>query len=137
MRRATCASSTRAMRRARQAPVLGAETERAGFEPAREREPPTRLAGECLQPLGHLSGRLPDCMRRTVVVVLAVLAVLIVASQLLLPSIADRRAEDRLERHGGTAEVSMSAFPAVRLLFHDGHKLKVTGTGLRLDLDER
>jgi hypothetical protein len=30
-------------------------TERAGFEPAREREPPTRLAGECLQPLGHLS----------------------------------------------------------------------------------
>jgi hypothetical protein len=31
------------------------ETERAGFEPAMEREPHTRLAGECLQPLGHLS----------------------------------------------------------------------------------
>src|SRR4051794_21368127 len=30
--------------------------ERAGFEPAMEREPHTRLAGECLQPLGHLSG---------------------------------------------------------------------------------
>ena len=30
-------------------------TERAGFEPAKEREPLTRLAGECLQPLGHLS----------------------------------------------------------------------------------
>ena len=30
-------------------------TERAGFEPARELAPPTRLAGECLQPLGHLS----------------------------------------------------------------------------------
>src|SRR5512135_727944 len=29
--------------------------ERAGFEPAKEREPLTRLAGECLQPLGHLS----------------------------------------------------------------------------------
>jgi site-specific DNA recombinase len=29
--------------------------ERAGFEPARELAPPTRLAGECLQPLGHLS----------------------------------------------------------------------------------
>ena len=38
-----------------QAPVCRRETERAGFEPAREREPPTRLAGECLQPLGHLS----------------------------------------------------------------------------------
>ena len=32
------------------------EAERAGFEPAMEREPHTRLAGECLQPLGHLSG---------------------------------------------------------------------------------
>ena len=39
--------------------ALGAE--RAGFEPARELAPPTRLAGECLQPLGHLSGS-RDCM---------------------------------------------------------------------------
>ena len=30
--------------------------ERAGFEPAMEFNPHTRLAGECLQPLGHLSG---------------------------------------------------------------------------------
>ena len=37
-----------------------ASAERAGFEPARELAPPTRLAGECLQPLGHLSGA-PDC----------------------------------------------------------------------------
>ncbi len=29
--------------------------EREGFEPSMEREPHTRLAGECLQPLGHLS----------------------------------------------------------------------------------
>ena len=29
--------------------------ERAGFEPAKELSPLTRLAGECLQPLGHLS----------------------------------------------------------------------------------
>jgi hypothetical protein len=33
-----------------------AEAERAGFEPAMEFDPHTRLAGECLQPLGHLSG---------------------------------------------------------------------------------
>jgi site-specific DNA recombinase len=35
--------------------------EREGFEPSRELAPPTRLAGECLQPLGHLSGRDADC----------------------------------------------------------------------------
>ncbi len=33
--------------------------ERAGFEPAKEVSPLTRLAGECLQPLGHLSGKRP------------------------------------------------------------------------------
>jgi site-specific DNA recombinase len=43
-------------------PLSGAEVsifvkmaERAGFEPAMEFNPHTRLAGECLQPLGHLS----------------------------------------------------------------------------------
>jgi hypothetical protein len=34
--------------------------ERAGFEPAMEFNPHTRLAGECLQPLGHLSRRLDE-----------------------------------------------------------------------------
>src|SRR5688572_15970606 len=34
---------------------FGAEAERAGFEPAMGFKPHTRLAGECLQPLGHLS----------------------------------------------------------------------------------
>jgi hypothetical protein len=62
---------------------------------------------------------------------------LIVASQLFLPGIAERRAEHRLERHGGTAKVSMSALPAARLLFHDGDSLTVRGSGLRLDPEER
>ena len=35
------------------------EAERAGFEPAMEISPHTRLAGECLQPLGHLSAERP------------------------------------------------------------------------------
>ena len=35
--------------------TAGGGTERAGFEPAMEFNPHTRLAGECLQPLGHLS----------------------------------------------------------------------------------
>jgi hypothetical protein len=76
-------------------------------------------------------------MRRIVVVLLGALAALIVASQLFLPGIAERRAEHRLERHGGTAKVSMSALPAARLLFHDGDSLKVRGSGLQLDTEER
>ena len=76
-------------------------------------------------------------MRRIVVVLLGALAVAIVASQLFLPGIAERRAEDRLERHGGSAQVSMSALPAARLLFHDGDSLTVKGSGLRLDTQEQ
>src|SRR5215210_8948253 len=33
-----------------------AETERVGFEPTRQREPPTRFPVVHLKPLGHLSG---------------------------------------------------------------------------------
>jgi hypothetical protein len=36
-------------------PDTQTKAERAGFEPAMEFDPHTRLAGECLQPLGHLS----------------------------------------------------------------------------------
>jgi hypothetical protein len=76
-------------------------------------------------------------MRRIVVVPLAVLVLAIVASQLFGPGIAERRVEHRLERHGGTAHVSISALPAARLLFHDGDSLTVRGRGLRLDEEER
>ena len=38
--------------------VVQCRAERAGFEPAMGVEPHTRLAGECLQPLGHLSWKL-------------------------------------------------------------------------------
>jgi Ribbon-helix-helix protein, copG family len=41
--------------RSRATDPLTTRTERAGFEPAMEFNPHTRLAGECLQPLGHLS----------------------------------------------------------------------------------
>ena len=44
--------------------IFKACTERAGFEPAMEFDPHTRLAGECLQPLGHLS-RLEGAKSRT------------------------------------------------------------------------
>jgi hypothetical protein len=48
-------SRLRDQRRGRRALGLTSKTERAGFEPAMEFNPHTRLAGECLQPLGHLS----------------------------------------------------------------------------------
>src|SRR4051794_30136662 len=76
-------------------------------------------------------------MRRIVVVLLGVLALVIVAGQLFLPGIAERRAEHRLERHGGSAHVSMSALPAARLLFHEGDSLTVRGSGLRIDTEEQ
>ena len=47
---------------------------------------------------------------------------------------AEHRIEDRLTDGGGTADVSLDAFPAARLLFGDGTKLSVTGSGLDLDL---
>jgi hypothetical protein len=74
-------------------------------------------------------------MRRVAAVTLGSLVVLLVASQLVLPPIAERRAADRLERHGGSADVSLSALPAVRLLFGDGDSFEVKGSNLEVDLD--
>src|SRR6185503_2285319 len=47
--------SSRTMERKRGRGRKREKAEREGFEPSRELAPPTRLAGECLQPLGHLS----------------------------------------------------------------------------------
>jgi hypothetical protein len=63
-----------------------------------------------------------------------ILAVLALASQLALPPLADRQIADRLTAGGGTASVSVSAFPAARLLFGDGGRISVTGSGLNLGL---
>jgi hypothetical protein len=74
-------------------------------------------------------------MPRIVAVLLGAVVVLLVAVQLALPPLAERRVEDRLERDGGSADVSLSAFPAVRLLFDDGDSLEVKGEGLGVDLE--
>ena len=76
-------------------------------------------------------------MRRVAVVLCGLLALVIVASQLALPGIAERRAESRLERNGGTARVSLSALPAARLLLGDGDSLTVKGSGLDLTPEQR
>jgi hypothetical protein len=69
--------------------------------------------------------------RRLVIVALVLLAVLGI-SQLVIPPIAEHGAEDRLTVAGGTADVSMSAFPAARLLFGNGSRISVTGRDLDL-----
>jgi hypothetical protein len=74
--------------------------------------------------------------RWTIAAIAAVVALLI-ASQLLLPEIAEREVENRLTEGGGEAEVSLSAFPAARLLFDDGSRFEARASGLNLDLEQR
>lgn len=73
-------------------------------------------------------------MRRTLVILLVALLAVLVGSQLLLPRYLEGRIADRLTQDGGTAEVSLEALPAVRLLSGDGERISVTGNGLRVDV---
>jgi hypothetical protein len=57
-------------------------------------------------------------------IVLAVLVVLAVVAQLVLPGIAENRIRDRLAHDGRVERVQVSAFPAVKLLW--GHADRVT-----------
>ena len=72
-------------------------------------------------------------MRRLLYVAVGILVLLIV-SQLLVPPYLEHRAEKRLTAKGGHADVSIDALPAVRLLWHDGHSIKVRGDGLHVEL---
>jgi hypothetical protein len=74
-------------------------------------------------------------MTRWLVVVVMALVIAAVASQLILPPLTANRIEGRLTDHGGTADVSVSAFPAATLLWGNGDRLSVTGSGINLPLD--
>jgi hypothetical protein len=74
-------------------------------------------------------------MRRILIGLLAALALLLAASQLLLPGYLEGRIEDRLTKRGGRADVQLHAFPAARLLAADGSRFELEGRGLRLDPD--
>jgi hypothetical protein len=69
------------------------------------------------------------------VAILAIALTLVVA-QLVVPGIGERQIEDRLTENGGSADVSLAATPAVRLLLGDGDRLEVRGSDLELDLTE-
>lgn len=58
-----------------------------------------------------------------------------VAAQLAVPSIVAGGIEDRLTERGGQATAEVDAFPAPRLLFGDGDRLEVRGSGLELKLE--
>jgi hypothetical protein len=76
-------------------------------------------------------------MTRWVVLAVLVLAVLFAVSQLVIPSVVEHRIEARLTDGGGSANVSVSGFPAARLLFGDGKRITITGDGLDLGLEQR
>jgi hypothetical protein len=67
-------------------------------------------------------------------IVLLVLTALVIGAQLFVPGIGERRIEDRLTEGGGTADVTLTATPAARLLWGDGDRLEVRGSDLNLDL---
>jgi hypothetical protein len=60
------------------------------------------------------------------------LAVLVVASQFAVPAIREHVLASHLTDGGGTADVELSAFPAIRLAFGDGDRIEVRGRGLHL-----
>ncbi len=75
-------------------------------------------------------------MRRLfAIAVAAVVLLVLVLSQVLLPGIAADQLRDRLAKNGKVESVSVSAFPALELLWHDADKVVVrmasyrSGTG--------
>ena len=71
-------------------------------------------------------------MLRRLVIIAAVLLALLGISQLVIPPIVEHHIEGRLTAAGGNADVSVAAFPAVRLLFGDGSSINVDASGLDL-----
>ncbi|MGH2979181.1 MAG: hypothetical protein ACRDLQ_06045 [Solirubrobacterales bacterium] len=73
---------------------------------------------------------------RLILAILAVLVIALVATQILLPRMGESQVEDRLTRDGGTADVTIEAVPAVRLLFDDGDKLVVRGREVNIPVTD-
>ena len=73
---------------------------------------------------------------RWILALLAVLVIAAVATQLIIPRVAESQTEDRLTKDGGTADVNIEAVPAVRLLFDDGDKLEVRAREVDIPIDD-
>lgn len=92
--------------------------------------------GENVRSMARDGYALPrDRALRIGVIVAGVLAILFLVSQLAIPPIVEDEVSDRLTEHGGSAEVSVSAFPAVRLLASDGKRIEVRARRLEIELE--
>jgi hypothetical protein len=56
---------------------------------------------------------------------LAVIVLLLIVAQLVLPGIAAQRLRDRLSKSGQVLDVEVSAFPAIELLWHEADRVVV------------
>jgi hypothetical protein len=65
-------------------------------------------------------------MRRGLLIAAGVLVAVLVLAQLLLPRLAERRLRSDLEEHGHRVHVEVSAFPAIKLLWHDADRVTAT-----------
>ena len=74
---------------------------------------------------------------RLLAVGVAALVVLVaVATHFAVPPYLEGRVEERLEEHGGRAEVELRAVPALRLLAGHGDRIEIAGSGLEVDFDD-
>jgi hypothetical protein len=76
-------------------------------------------------------------MLRFLAIALAVVAVVLVVTQIVLPPLIAGKVEDRLTKHGGHASVDLDAVPALRLLAHDGDRFALDGERLEFPLNQR
>jgi hypothetical protein len=73
-------------------------------------------------------------MRRLATLAIVSLAVLLIAAQFALPPLVESQVEGRLTAQGGRADVELSAFPSLRLLFDEGDSARVRASGVELPL---
>ena len=57
-------------------------------------------------------------------------------TQGVIPGQAEKKVRERLTRNGGSADVTIRAIPAIRLLFDDGDELDVDARGIEIPARE-
>ena len=75
-------------------------------------------------------------IRLLAAVVAGIVVLVAIGTHFLLPPYLENRVEERLEEHGGRADVELSAVPAIRLLAGHGDRLEIEGSGLEVDFDD-
>lgn len=72
-------------------------------------------------------------LKRALLAAAAVVVVLLVVAQFVLPGVAARSLRDRLSKSGQVVEVEVSAFPAIKLLWHQADRVVVRMQQYRSD----